>query len=820
MIGSSQNIIRLFVTSLAAGAGFLLSSITALAGEPIATSDVDFGRDVRPILAEHCFACHGPDAKKLEADLRLDVRDIAIESEAIVPGDVCASELVRRINEQDPDEVMPPPETKKPLNAAQKATLQRWIAMGAEYSEHWAFVAPLRPEFPVVAKTKWPRNPIDRFVLARLEKEDLTPSLVADRHTLIRRLSLDLTGLPPTPQQVRSFVDDPATDAYEKVVNRLLASPRFGERMAQHWLDLARYADSDGYHDDTTRAMWPYRDYVIQSFNDNKPFDEFTREQIAGDQFPDATLEQKVASAFHRNGPTSSEGGANPEEYRVKYAVDRVNTTASVWLGVTLQCTECHDHKYDPFTQREFYQLFAFFDQVPGNHLHRGLYAPPSIEVLSKEVRQRLVVVDQEISGLEGRLGKGDDSEPKNMIEQLKSERATLETNAPRLRVMQDAPERTPTYVLIRGDFRRPGDQVQPGVPACLPALREAQTPRLALANWIADPANPLPARVAVNRLWGMLFSTCIVKTAGDFGTRGELPSHPKLLDWLAVEFVESGWDVKHILKLMIMSATYRQSSAAAPDRIARDPENRLLARGPRFRLPAEMVRDNALFIAGILYEEVGGPSVKPYQPPGLWEEMAYGDGTGNGKKYVQDHGPNLYRRGLYTFWKRSILYPAFTTFDAPNREECTVSRPTTNTPLQALVLLNDITFVEAARVFAERIMTEGGDSIAERLDEAWTLATHIENTAAAATARAERLRLDYAYGRALARRPNDRERAVLEGIYRDMLTHFQADLAAARLLVSAGERPAVKDLDSAQHAAWTSVAQAILNLDETLTKE
>jgi hypothetical protein len=357
---------------------------------------------------------------------------------------------------------------------------------------------------------------------------------------------------------------------------------------------------------------------------------------------------------------------------------------------------------------------------------------------------------------------------------------------------MQDTPERTPTYLLIRGDFRRHGEKVQPGVPACLPPLRDARTPRLALANWLVDPANPLPARVTVNRLWRMLFGAGIVRTADDFGMRGELPSHPELLDWLAVEFVESGWDVKHILKLMVMSATYQQSSAAEQQLLAHDPENRLLARGPRFRLPAEMVRDNALFIAGTLNEKIGGPSVKPYQPPGLWQEMAYGDGKG--KQYVQDHGPSLYRRGMYTFWKRSILYPAFSTFDAPNREECTVSRPRTNTPLQALVLLNDITYVEAARVFAERIMTEGGDSIAERLD--------------------------YAYRRALARRPQDRERKVLEDVYRDMLTHYEANPAAARKLVNAGEWPAAKDLNAAQHAAWTMIAQAILNLDETMTKE
>ena len=790
-----------FAHFLLTGWGIFALSVTSLAAAPELHDDIDFIHDVRPILADHCFACHGPDAREREADLRLDVRDSAVEVEAIVPGDALASELVRRINEQDPDLVMPPPVAKKPLSAEQKRVLERWIAEGAEFSQHWAFVAPRRPALPVVEHAVWTQGAIDLFVLARLEQQGLTPSPEADRRTLIRRLSLDLTGLPPNPQEVQAFIDNRSEGAYEQLVDRLLASRRYGERMAQHWLDLARYGDSDGYHDDTSRAMWPYRDYVIESFNKNKPFDEFTREQIAGDQIPDGTLEQKVGSAFHRNGPTSSEGGANPEEYRVKYAVDRVNTTAAVWLGVTLQCTECHDHKYDPFTQREFYQLFAFFDQVPGNHLHRGFYAPPSIDVPTAELREKMAALGEEISALEdqlstgqqgtGQTGTGDDEQCRTQIELKKKELAAIQKGVPRLRVMQDAPERTPTYILIRGDFRNHGEQVEPGVPVCLPELPTARTPRLALADWLTDPGNPLPARVTVNRLWAMLFGTGIVKTANDFGTRGDLPSHPLLLDWLAVEFVESGWDVRQLLKQIVMSATYRQSSAASTEQIARDPENRLLSRGPRFRLPAETVRDNALFIAGMLNEKIGGPSVKPYQPPGLWREMAYGEG--GGRKYVQDHGENLYRRGLYTFWKRSILYPAFAVFDAPNREECTVSRPVTITPLQALVLLNDVTFVEAARVFAERILVEGGGTFEERID--------------------------YAVQNALARPPETREREVLQGVYRDLLAHFQANPEASQELTAAGEWPPAKNVDPAEHAAWTSVAQAILNLDETVTK-
>lgn len=709
---------------------------------------IDFNRDIRPILSNHCFACHGPDANKRKAKLRLDVREGAVGVKAIVPGEAEASELVRRIVHSDPDERMPPAKTKKPLDERQIELLQRWIASGAKYTRHWAWIPPVRSEPPSVAKG-WGKSAIDDFILARLEREGLKPSSEAPRRTLIRRLSFDLTGLPPTRDEVTAYLADQSPRAYENVVERLLSSPRYGERMAQHWLDLARYADSDGYHDDTKRAMWPYRDYVIRSFNANKRFDVFTREQIAGDQIPNATLEQKVGSAFHRNGPTSSEGGANPEEYRIKYAVDRVNTTATVWLGVTLQCAECHDHKFDPFTQREYYQLFAFFDQVPGNHLYRGLYAPPAIEIPNSDPPARL-------------------------------------------RIMQDSPQRQPTHVLIRGDFRRKGEQVKPGVPALLPSMSKAATPRLALAEWLIDPKNPLPARVVVNRLWAMLFGTGLVATAEDFGSQGEWPSHPELLDWLAVEFVESGWDLKHMLQLMVTSASYRQSSAGSAELVRRDPANRLLARGPRFRLQAEMIRDNALAVAGLLNEQVGGPSVKPYQPAGLWKEMSYGDSAG--KAYQQDQGKSLYRRGLYTFWKRSILYPSFAAFDAPIREDCTVSRPITNTPLQAFVTLNDIAFVEAARVFAERIIREGGPDTEGRLR--------------------------FAMEAALARPPAAREAAILEALLQDMLKHYRAEVEAARKIASAGEWPTAKDLDPVTVAAWTAVAQGLLNLDETLTKE
>ena len=756
-----------------------------------ANERVNFNRDIRPLLSTHCFACHGPDASIRKAELRLDVRESALNKNAIVPGKPSASGIINRIEHPHPDKRMPPkPET--PLTSGEKATLRSWVVEGAQYSTHWAWVLPRRAPAPPVKNSSWPINGIDYFILARLEREGLKPSSEANRRTLIRRLSFDLTGLPPTLKQVDKFIADLSNNAFDMLVDSLLASPHFGERMAQHWLDLARYADSDGYHDDTTRSMWPYRDYVIKSFNDNKPFDAFTREQIAGDQIRNGTLEQKVGSAFHRNGPTSSEGGANPEEYRVKYAADRVNTTATVWLGVTLQCAECHDHKFDPFTQREYYQFFAFFDQVPGNHLFRGLSAPPSIEVPSPEQTAELMKLEAEVVALEVQSKINTDEATQKQLAETKKRRDAYRGALPKLRIMQDTVKRTPTNILIRGDFSRLGDPVEPGIPVFLPPLPAAETPRLALAKWLVDPANPLPARVVVNRFWAMMFGTGIVKTAEDFGSKGEWPSHPKLLDWLAVEFVESGWDVKHLLKCIVSSAAYRQSSAVGESLSRHDPENRLLARGARFRFPAETVRDNALFVSGLLAKRLGGPSVKPYQPAGLWMEMSYGNSQG--KSYKQDHGESLYRRGLYTFWKRSVLFPAFAAFDAPNREECTVRRPRTNTPLQAFVLLNDATFVESARVFAERVLREGGNNFESQIGFAMEIA--------------------------LARPPSSSERSVLQSLLTDMFMHYRMKPEEAQNIIATGEWPISKDLDPVTLAAWTSVAQAILNLDEMQTKE
>jgi hypothetical protein len=705
--------------------------------------------------------------------------------------------MIQRIRHAVPGKRMPPVETKKPLSAAHIDLLERWIASGADFDDHWAWIPPTRFAPPETSRPEWVINPIDSFVLARLEKENpqLSPSKPADKRTLIRRLYFDLTGLPPSSKEVSAFLDDTSAQAYENLVARLLASESYGERMAQHWLDLARYADSDGYHDDTDRAMWPYRDYVIRSFNSNKPFDVFTREQIAGDQIPNATLEQKSGSAFHRNGPTSSEGGANPEEYRVKYAVDRVATTATVWLGLTLQCAECHDHKYDPFSQREFYQMFAFFDQVPGNPLYRGKFAPPSIALPTPRQEAEQFKWSRQIQILEEKSQERKAGENENLVHQLEMAKKNLESivrSIPKLRIMQDADERQPSHVLVRGDFRRKAEQVNPEVPSIFPSLPPAASPRLALADWLNDPRNPMPARVVINRFWAMLFGIGIVATPQDFGSQGDWPSHPELLDWLAVEFVESGWDIKHMLTLMVTSATYRQSSAGSELLMQIDPSNRLLARGSRQRLSAEMIRDNALSISGLLHSQMGGPSVRPHQPPGLWKEMSYGDSTG--KAYVPDQGKGLYRRGLYTFWKRSILYPSFAAFDAPNREECVVSRPVTNTPLQAFVTLNDRTFVEAACAFANRILKLGG---------------HTQNS-----------RISFALESALARPPLHQELQLLKSLLQEMLSHYEAHPNDAKQIISAGKFQHVSESNPLQLAAWISVAQAIMNLDEFLTKE
>jgi hypothetical protein len=1011
------------------------------------SSRIQFNRDIRPILSESCFSCHGPDKNKRKADLRLDQQNggAFVDHKGkfpLVAGNVARSELIERITSMDPETIMPPPDSRKKLTARQIELIRKWIEQGAEWQPLWSFIPPKRSQAPGVQDARWCRNPIDNFILARLESQGLRPSPEADKVRLVRRLYLDLLGLPPTPEQVDAYLNDKSPDAYEKVVDALLANPHYGERMALDWLDAARFADTHGYHIDSGRDMTRWREWVIDSFNHDLPYDQFTVQQIAGDLLPQASLDQKIASGFCRNNMVNFEGGAIAEEYHTAYVIDRVNTLGTVWLGLTVGCCQCHDHKFDAVTQKEYYQLFAFFNHVPengldGQHGNAGPFIPtptaqqkqklgaiasliqkaetdllapapaadseqaeweknalaehpadwtvlePSsmksaggaklaaqedksilvtgpnpatdvytivsranashvtgirLEALPEEhlagkgpgrsengnfvlTDLRLKVASSDKSAAKAvkfkaaaadfsqekfpisnaidadpksgwaifpeagkahaavlqlrqpvaanedavltinlefrsqfgqhQLGRfrlavtdaknplGADAIPKDIRqvltlasdqrsdsqsaelrkyfrtnlsvsvkdvrERLASLRQQQEDESSGVRttmVMEEMAKPRDTFVLLRGQYDKPGEKVTPDVPRSLPPLPAgAPANRLALAEWLVSPSHPLTARVAVNRYWQTFFGTGIVKTAEDFGSQGEEPSHPELLDWLACEFMNPSnektpkWDVKAIVRLIVTSATYRQSSAVSPELLARDPENRLLARGARMRLPAEFVRDQALAVSGLLNEEIGGHSVSPYQPPGLWEElMSRGDGAKwTAQVYVQDHGKDLYRRTMYTFWKRTSPPASLSTFDAPDRETCTVRRSRTNTPLQALVLMNDPTYVEASRKLAERMMTQSGSDAGNPVALAFRLA--------------------------MARVPTAEESAVLKQVHDVQLKVFRADPAAADKLLKTGESPRDEKLDPCELAAWTTVASIILNLDETITK-
>jgi hypothetical protein len=1002
---------------------------------------VRFNRDVLPILADHCFACHGPDAGKRKAGLRFD-READARKAVGKPG---ASELVRRITSDDPEERMPPKGSGRELTKAQIETLRRWIAEGAAWEKHWAFLPPTRPVPPQVNDPGWVRTPIDRFILARLEQAGLKPSPEADRATLIRRMSFDLTGLPPTPAEVDAFERDKRPGVVERLADRLLAGSRYGERMAWRWLDAARYADTNGYQTDAGRDMWRWRDWVIEAYNRNLPFDRFVVEQLAGDLLPGATLDQRIATGFNRNHRGNAEGGIVPEEYAVEYVADRVETTSTVFLGLTLGCARCHDHKFDPFSQREFYQLFAYFNNVPekGRAVKYG-NSPPYIPAPTRDQQRALAALDQRVATAErrvhelrevattaravwektarprdlpdwapdrglvarfamdevrgatvrdgpaalapGRIGRaldldgkqfadagnvgdfgfddrftlacwvkprglngalvsrtpeerraegygvhlvngrvqvhltkrwlddalrveterrletdrwyhiavtydgsrgpagvkvyldGAEAKTTTLLDELnqtfqtkepfrigsgggpgsrfnglvdevrvygrvlepaearilsaaasvgeivakpaadrtpaeaeklrafflattapdpirtahaelqaaRDERKRFVDALPTVMVMEEMPTPRATHVLIRGQYDRPGDPVTAAAPAALSNATRGGT-RLDLANWLVRPDHPLTARVAVNRVWQLHFGTGLVATGEDFGTQGEYPSHPELLDWLATEFVRTGWDVKALHKLIVTSATYRQSSRVAKTTPARDPDNRLLSRFPRYRLSAEMIRDQALFVSGLLVEREGGHSVKPYQPAGLWDELS---GAGD---YVPDKGENLYRRSLYTYWKRTAPPPGLSAFDATARETCWVRETRTNTPLQALTLLNDVTYVEAARKFAERVLHSGANP-----DD----------------------RLAFAFRCATARTPTDAERTVLRRSLERHLVDYRSDPAAASKVLKVGESAADGRLDEVELAAYAAVCRLILNLDEGVTKE
>ncbi len=812
---------------------------------------VEFNRDIRPILSDTCFACHGPDKNKREADLRLDSQQGLLgqggHAGVVVSGKPDESELWRRITTDTADERMPPAKFGKTLSDRDRQLLRLWIEQGARWEGHWAFQPISRPEPPEVdaARASYRRNEIDNFILDAIREHGLNPSAEADRATLLRRLKLDLTGLPPSIEEVDAFLADTREDAYQRVVDRLLDSPQYGERMAMWWLDLVRYADSVGYHGDQPVSIWPFRDYVIRSFNQNKPFDQFTLEQLAGDLIPEASVEQKIASGYNRLGMMSAEGGVQPKEYLNKYIAERVRNLGGTWLGITLGCCECHDHKYDPFTQRDFYSLESFFADIEERGLYSGGSATgdwgPHIQLPTPQQSAELARLDAAIVPLqkqmdtptpeliaaqqawEQQLPKGLPAEIQKILETPITSRDAKESEqlaahyrsiAPQLestrkqlaelrKQRSDADSQIPTTlitvsvaprtvrVLPRGNWMDESrEPLVPDFPAVLPhpAANEGRRTRLDLAHWVTSPDNPLTARVFVNRLWKIYFGNGLSRRLDDHGAQGDWPSHPRLLDWLAGRFIESGWNVKQLVKLIVMSGTYRQSSLTSPELRERDPENRWLARQGEFRLPAELVRDNALAISGLLVEKVGGPSVKPYQPPGYWAYLNFPT-----REWQNGTGDELHRRALYTHWQRQYLHPALLAFDGPSREECVADRPRSNTPLQSLVLMNDPEYVEAARSFAGLILRHGGLASKERII--------------------------WAYRRALARSPRADEIAILEKLAENHLAQYRQDAKSVDELLAVGVHPVPEKTDRAELAAWTSVARTILNLHETVTR-
>jgi hypothetical protein len=842
------------------------SVLALLALSPLATmaAEVSFNRDIRPLLSDNCYYCHGFDEKHREAGLRLDVRESALKDNdgvrAIVPGDLARSDLWQRIISKDKDDVMPPPKAhKKPFTSEQRELIKRWIEQGAKYEAHWAFVPPVRAALPEGEAA------IDHFIEKRLKAEDLAFSSQAEAGLLLRRVTFDLTGMPPTIAELDAFQAAASKDfekAYTDAIARLLKSPRFGERMAMDWLDAARYADTNGFQMDSIRMNWPWRDWVVRAFNDNMRFDRFTIEQLAGDMLEKPTQDQLVATAFNRNHMLNAEGGTIAEENRTKTVFDRVETTSTVWLGLTMGCSQCHDHKFDPITQRDYYSMFALFNQLVEtggvdkrfgkksySNMYDSLYALESpylmlatpeqeaqmksaqskrdsaekalmarsaefkepFETWVKEVRAdgELLLKRIEEDGLRRIAGtikletlnyekltnkteralvelflRGDArwSSAMKAIDELRAEEDKIQQQIPHVMVMRDEKKRE-THILKRGNYETPGDIVPPAVPASMPPLPAGtKADRLALAKWLVSPQHPLMSRVVINRLWQQFFGRGIVKTPDDFGLQGALPSHPELLDWLAVEFRESGWDVQHMIRLIMESKTYRQSAAVTPAMLAKDPENTLLARGPRHRLDSRFLRDQALALSGLLVEKRGGPAVMPYQPPGIWEEMSFGK-----NRYFQGTGEDLYRRSLYTFWRRSVAPASF--FDVPARQSCAVKTQRTSTPLHALTTLNDVTYVEAARVWAEKLASLSDDDA----------------------------RLDHAFRSATGHHLDARGTTTLKQTLAKARAHYQAHPKDAEQLIATGESKRLSKLTPTEHAAWTTVCLMILNLDETL---
>jgi len=746
-------------------ATFLCSSVRA--------AEVDFARDIRPVLSDACYHCHGPDAKARKAKLRLHDRAAALETGVLTDG-----EMLARLTSDDPDERMPPADSNRPLRDNDRAKLVQWLRAGAAWpsdDRHWAFVPPKRPRLAKVRDAEWPRNGIDHFVLARLEREGFAPSPEADKATLLRRVTLDLTGLLPTLAELDAFLDDDSPGAYARTVDRLLDSPRYGEHMALGWMEASRYADTDGYQNDRLRYMWVWRDWLIKALNDNMPFDQFVTEQMAGDLLPNRNFFTQVATGFNRNHRINSEGGSIPDEWIVEYVADRVETMGTMFLGLTLTCSRCHDHKFDPIAQKDFYRLFAFFNNIAEAGLgpNNG-NSPPFIKVpkswpnLSAEEAKFVVPAPVKIKVVQTSVPRPQPGATNTVM------------------VLHELAKPRDTYRLERGLYDQPdkSERLHPATPPALGAWKD-QWPRnrLGLAQWLVNPAHPLTARVTVNRMWQRYFGLGLVKTSENFGVQGELPSHPALLDWLATEFVRRDWNLKAMHKIIVTSATYRQSSRITnPD----DPENRLLARGPRKRLTPYAIRDAALFTSGLMVGKIGGPSVKPYMPPGIWKSIS-------NASYKQDKGEKLYRRGMYTYWRRTVPPPTMMAFNAAAREICSVRNDLTTTPLQALTMMNNKTFVEAARFLAERMMKAKGQRPRQRVAET--------------------------FRRVTSRAPRKSELDLLMKDYSFYLKDFRKNPKAAKRLLAVGEKPSNPKLPAAQLAAYTLLANTLLNLDEAITQ-
>ena len=742
---------------------------------PLVAAPLNYARDIRPILSDACYNCHGPDKKARKAKLRLDNRLAAMESGVFSDG-----EMMARLTSNDPEMRMPPPDSNRVLSDEDRSKLVQWLKAGAEWPKddrHWAFVPPVQPKIPEL-QSKWEGNGIDAFILQRLKKEQLTPSTEADKATLIRRVTFDLTGLPPTTQETLAFINDRSPKAYEKVVDRLLASARYGEHMALGWLEASRYADTDGYQNDRLRYMWVWRDWVIKALNDNMPFDRFVTEQMAGDLLSDRNFFTQVATGFNRNHRINSEGGSIPAEWIVEYVADRVETMGTMFLGLTLTCSRCHDHKYDPIAQKDFYRLFAFFNNIAEAGLgpNNG-NSPPFVTVpkswpdLSDEEAKFVVPEPVKIKVVQTSVPRPQSGAPNTVM-------VLHELNQPR-----------DTYLLNRGQYDQPdkSEKLQPATPPILGTWNNNwPRNRLGLAQWLMDSEHPLTARVTVNRMWQHYFGLGLVKTSENFGVQGEHPTHPELLDWLATEFIRKKWDLKAMHKLIVTSATYRQTSEIKPKLLNRDPENRLLARGPRKRLTPYAIRDTALFTSGLLNGQIGGPSVKPYMPPGIWKSIS-------NAAYKQDKGARLYRRSMYTYWRRTIPPPTMMTFNAAEREVCIVRKDLTTTPLQALVLMNNKTFVEAARFLAER-------ALRLRITE-------------------PHKRLEWVFHTVLSRNPTQDELEVLVADLNLYLNDFTKRPEDAKKLLMVGDKKADANLSASELAAYALVISTIFNLDEAITQ-